>query len=86
MKNGLFLASLAASCILAAAQVWEFASGASFPDVYKIAACWLVLFAVSLVAFRLKGLWLLTSAPLAFLPAVLIALYSYECMREHSCL
>ena len=86
MRSWLFSILLVVSFVLAFAQMREFAVGASFPDVYKISACWLLLFVAGLISFRKRALWLLLSAPFAFLPAILIWFYSYECMREHSCL
>jgi hypothetical protein len=54
--------------------------------LFLIAVAWLAVFVFALAAFRRRGLWVLASAPLAFVPGALLFAYVASCGPSSGCL
>jgi hypothetical protein len=81
----LFVPTLLVSLALGAYGVFHLSQGGRIDIYFYLATAWLVLTIFGLIAFRWRGLWLLTGAPLALGPALFVGLYLYACMPK-SCL
>jgi hypothetical protein len=82
----LFWPLLTLSFVMGAVSVWRLMGGGTMTIVMWIGYAWLGLFVLSLVLFRRRGLWFLTSMPFAFGPAALIVVYLASCMAEKACI